>query len=270
MKRISTKLYGRLGNQMFQIATAWAYATQKSLEFIMPNSTLNEKEWPYYWKGKNTLPFKKISDYEGQFSNADFKEGAAGYNPIPHYTDFLGISFINLITFEGYWQSYKYFEQYREELIKIFKFNEPVKPKIENISTMTAIHVRRGDYVKYADKFPPVTIEYINAAIEYFNCFNQYKFVVFSDDLKWCMDNIKSELSDINFYPQGNEIEDMNAMFQCQSFIISNSTFSWWPAWLSYKNDVRPKKVVAPSIWYGKNNQHIAHNDLLPAGWKII
>lgn len=266
MKRISTKLYGRLGNQMFQIATAWAYAQDKSLEFILPPSTLNEREWPYYWRAEYALGFKRTIDIEGYFLEAVYKELKPGYNPIPHYTDFLGTGFFNLITFDGYWQSYKYFNQYKNELKKLFKFDhQSAKPKIDNLSEYVAIHVRRGDYVEHASKFPPVTVEYLNEAIELFNCYNQYKFVVFSDDITWCKENLKSELSTIIFYPKGDDIEDQKAMYQCRGFIISNSTYSWWPAYFSEN-----KIVIAPKNWFGPDNAHIAHNDLLPENWITI
>lgn len=267
MKRISTKLYGRIGNQMFQIATAWAYAQDKGLEFILPNSTLNTKEWPFYWTGNNDLGFKRIMDFEGIPLEIIYKDLKPGYHPIPHYTDFIGPGFFNLITFDGYWQSYKYFDKYKSELIKLFKFDD--QGKSDKMNDYVAIHVRRGDYVQHAEKFPPITPEYINSAIELFNGYHRYKFMVFSDDIHWCRENIKSEEegNEICYYDNsGDDIADQKAMGQCAGFIISNSTYSWWPAYLSEKNKI----VIAPKLWYGQGNAHIAHNDLLPDNWITI
>lgn len=266
MKRISTKLYGRLGNQMFQIATAWAYAMDKGLEFILPNSTLNHKEWPFYWTGKNDIGVKRLMDFEGIPLEIIYKDLKPGFHPIPHYTDFIGQGFFNLITFDGYWQSYKYFDKYKSELIKLFKFGQADSTP-NNMHEYVAIHIRRGDYVDHSDKFPPVTPEYIHSAIELFNGYHRYKFMIFSDDIQWCRINIKNtENNEICYYDNsGDDTTDQKVMYQCAGFIISNSTYSWWPAYLS-----TDKMVIAPKIWYGPGNAHIAHNDLLPETWITI
>ena len=54
-------------------------------------------------------------------------------------------------------------------------------------------------------------------------------------------------------------------MSQCKDFIIANSTFSWWGAWLANKG-----KVIAPKKWFGPNNSHLNIKDLYPEHWEII
>jgi hypothetical protein len=56
-------------------------------------------------------------------------------------------------------------------------------------------------------------------------------------------------------------------MSQCEDFIIANSTFSWWGAWLCQNES---KKVVAPSTWFGPNNQHHNIKDLFPETWIVL
>ena len=56
-------------------------------------------------------------------------------------------------------------------------------------------------------------------------------------------------------------------MSQCQDFIIANSTFSWWGAWLCKNNN---KKVVAPLTWFGPNNQHHDIKNLFPKTWTLL
>ena len=53
----------------------------------------------------------------------------------------------------------------------------------------------------------------------------------------------------------------------CSDFIIANSTFSWWGAWLSSNKE---KKVIAPQKWYGPELQHLTLKDQLPESWERV
>ena len=57
---------------------------------------------------------------------------------------------------------------------------------------------------------------------------------------------------------------DLCLISKCQDFIISNSTFSWWGAWLG------KGRVIAPTPWYGVGLAHINTDDLYPDGWEKI
>ena len=52
-----------------------------------------------------------------------------------------------------------------------------------------------------------------------------------------------------------------------QDFIISNSTFAWWGAWLG---DGIGKRVLIPTPWYGPGLSHINTDDLYPDEWEKI
>ncbi len=60
---------------------------------------------------------------------------------------------------------------------------------------------------------------------------------------------------------------DLCLMSLCDDFIIANSTFSWWGAWLSSNQN---KQIIAPSTWFGPNNSHLDTRDLIPNSWKIL
>lgn len=71
-------------------------------------------------------------------------------------------------------------------------------------------------------------------------------FFVFSDDIQWVKDNIKTD-KDLVFVDKNNTApDDMQLLSSCKHFIMSNSTFSWWSAFLS-KNE--NKIVMAPKYW---------------------
>jgi len=172
----------------------------------------------------------------------------------------------------GYWQSEKYFKTIYHLLFKDFKFKNPLKPKwakINNIIKGTnsiMLNVRRGDYLDKLDYHGVVKDEYINRSILYMekNVKDPY-FFIFSDDMDWCKKNIKMN-NNIMFV--GEEYYDpqyqyyLQLMVNCKHFIIANSTFAWWSAYLSQNND---KIVIAPKNWF--YDKSINTKDIIPDNW---
>jgi 5'(3')-deoxyribonucleotidase len=88
-------------------------------------------------------------------------------------------------------------------------------------------------------------------------------FLIFSDDIEWCKENFPN-ISDKFIFIEGNkDYEDLYIMSKCKNNIISNSTFSWWGAWLNQNEN---KKVVAPLKWFGSSINHNT-KDLYCDGW---
>lgn len=161
------------------------------------------------------------------------------------------------ITFvRGFFQSGKYLKPIAHILKEEFRLKE--LPKKESLlllrqqmreSNSVCIHIRRGDYLKYA-RFNICSEAYYKQGMDYISeKIEKPRFFVFSNtrkDVQWIKDNYKLE-GDIVYVDLGNnEIEDFYLMQQCKHFIISNSTYSWWTAWLAENPD---KIVVAPKPW---------------------
>jgi len=181
------------------------------------------------------------------------------------------------IYLDGYWQSEKYFKDIEQIIRKDFTFskkpdtlNEQMAERIRDCEAVS-IHVRRGDYLSN-----PVTTayhgicseEYYRSAIgtveKYIN--NPY-FFIFSDDPTWVKENLKTGYPStiIDFNGSEKDYEDLRLMSLCKHYIIANSSFSWWGAWLSNN----PQKIViAPKKWF--NNTDINTDDLIPEKWKRI
>ena len=89
--------------------------------------------------------------------------------------------------------------------------------------------------------------------------------LVFSDDIKWCKENFIGD----NFIFVENEKDyiDLYLMSMCNHNIISNSSFSWWGAWL---NQSKEKVVISPEKWYGPNKGDRNLDDLLMSDWILI
>jgi hypothetical protein len=247
---VTFKNQGRLGNFLFQAATAYAYALKHNQEFTVPTTT-NDPYWnPLYLQHlAKPLPPNKptviIRERGHQFQEL---------LPLPHS--------ISNIILEGYFQSEKYFKDYRKEVLKAFNLKwEPAET--ENI---VSVHVRRGDYLKYPHKHPPVTVEYYKAAMEKIKELtnkDRWQFLFFSDDIQWCKDNFKGpwySFSDVGLSP----IEDLEAISWCRHHINSSSTFAWWGAWLNQNPN---KIVITPKLWFVPGHGGLDTSDIIPESW---
>lgn len=242
---VTCKLIGRLGNQIFQIAATLCYAKKHSMPYWIPKRSMAEHIWPAFFKHFPADPGRAIPYFE-------YKEPSHSYTEIPKFHN---------VRLEGFYQSEKYFYGYRDEILNAFQI--PYK----KLDGFVSIHARRGDYVQYADKHPPVTYEYISAAVKHFIELGYTSFVVCSDDIKWCRIQFKPlELFGATFSYSSNHqpIEDLAMMSCCEHNIISNSSFSWWSAWLNQNPD---KIVIAPKQWFGPGNSHLDTKDLIPESW---
>ena len=168
----------------------------------------------------------------------------------------------------GYFQTEKYFSDVREDILKDFTFKESILSEAkEFIKTLDSdevisLHIRRGDYVNQP-WHGCCPLSYYEEAISMLN--DKLPIIIFTDDPKWALNN--PLFGDDRFIvSEGNgPYHDLYLMTQCSDFIISNSTFSWWGAWLADKG-----KVVAPEAWFGPNNSHKSTRDLYPEHWTII
>lgn len=99
----------------------------------------------------------------------------------------------------------------------------------------TAIHVRRGDYEHVWQGVNLLDKSY------YMSIWPKGRILIFSDDPKWCKENLPAENAQIVHHEPWL---DLMIMSQCRAHIISNSTFAWWGAWSSNSREVK-----YPSPW---------------------
>lgn len=250
MSFITTKLYGQMGNQMFMISAAIATALRHGAEYLIPRESSSRRHWPCY--------IQHLPQYRGQKIKFLYNE--------PHDFSFKPISYRPDMMLNGYFQSELHFKDYRKEILRAFNFPYETKEGI------VSIHVRRGDYVRLQDKHPPVTLEYIGEAINRLLVMGYDRFLVFSDDIEWCKDNINSKAffqCDFQYSEGWAAIEDLILMSHCEHNIIANSTFSWWGAWLNQNSN---KIVISPSVdnWFGAGNKTITAAHIIPESWQQI
>lgn len=245
---------GRCGNFLFQAATALGYAVKHGIPFTVPETSAKSFWSPVYF------PHLVNPFYDKDRPPVYIVEKEHCYQALPFNLEMANKGNIIL---KGYWQSYKYFDFCRDRVIEAFQIPYSYQP------TIVAVHVRRGDYLQYPNINPLATREYYEKAIGYLWLRGYKKFLVFSDDLPWC----KKEFQDpaykgVEFlYSTGDSIlRDLSLMSGCEHNIMSNSTFSWWGAYLNQNPD---KIVICPheDNYYGPANKHLDVSTLYPPEW---
>jgi hypothetical protein len=232
-----TGRYG-LGNQLFQVAATIGIATENNLQYGFP-------EW------HNNNLFRKKLPGVGIGQGVIVKEKSFEYNPVEVPN--------NCFTFlEGYFQSWKYFQNSEALIKETFEFNGHLFPVVQNVyegaklGTTCSISVRRGDYVRLQDIHPLQPDEYwVNAQqlVESKDKIDTY--LVFSDDITWCRENkqlFTSTGKKVIFVEGRSQADDFMMITLCNHNIITNSTFSWWGAYLNKNAD---KTVIMPKLWFG-------------------
>lgn len=260
---VTVRLRGRAGNQMFQLSCLLGYCIKHNLPYHIPAHTENDLVWPPYFAHLSTPD--ETDKSKGEWF-VPIKERGHAYEELPFKEEWRN----DKIILDGYFQSEKYFDHCREEIQKLFDFHLPFIAW----RGMCSIHVRRGDYLLYPTKHPVVTEEYLYQALEIMIQNGYDWFVVVGDDQKWNVDFFSvrgpkrmGKKIKFNIITHGtSEIQDMKIQVNCESNIISNSSFSWWGAWL---NQYPNKVVVTPheDNWFGPDNKHLPVDDLLPKEW---
>lgn len=249
---VSCKLYGRLGNQLFQISTALAYSWDYMVPFRLPTVTENMDAWPHYF-----YEHPALKSYFGTADPSFYIQQGHRYIPIPKIDK-------PHVVLDGFFQSYKFFDDYESRIQNLFN------PEWEPLKSVCSVHIRRGDYLMYPTKHPVVTEQYLKKAIDLVMSKRHVSLLIyFSDDIEWTS-KFASKIGIRYVISTGKDsLEDVRLMSCCSSNIISNSSFSWWGAYLN--KDIY-KTVVSPheDNWFGIDNKHLDVSDLLPETWNTI
>jgi hypothetical protein len=291
---IVTRLHGGLGNQLFQFAAGYALAQRRGVPHKVDLGTfVHERErdfglrslglryevatpeevrrlapqWGPWWKNKYILWSNRLTPFASRRwvreSTFDYDRRVRDVRD-PAYLD-------------GWWQSEKYFSEFSADIRAQFSPKNPPSARVADCArtlasrTTVAVHVRRGDYIANDD-----------ASQFHGTCSNAYYeeackkmardmpdalFCIFSDDPSWARSNLT--------FPAGAEFlsgtgplaveEDFFLLCQCRHFVIANSTFSWWPAWIK---DSPGQRVIAPRRWF--RGFDVNPSDRFPSDWELL
>jgi len=174
----------------------------------------------------------------------------------------------------GYWQNEQYFKIIDDLIRREFAFKTPFHTAVTDIAHEMAnahslcLNVRRGDFV--TNPFHGFSgVDYIYQALDRMRSLVDVdKIYVFSDEVNWCQENLRFDVAHefVGHELAGRKFSSyLFLMTQCRHFIIPNSSFGWWAAWLARN----PQKVViAPSRWLNVPDVDMA--GIIPQGWITI
>ena len=291
---IIVKLMGGMGNQMFQYAFGKALATKYNTVLKLDTSFLLDR------KPRNNFTFRDydldLFNIEAEFATQEeieiFTKRLKWIIPNKIINRVMGVKESYVIEphfhfsercfnakdnsyLEGYWQTEKYFYPIKNEIKnKYFSLKESCSSQAQLLlaeiqsNNAIAVNVRRGDFVNnpfhgtcspgYYKKGEEIILSKID---------NPY-FFVFSDEIEWAQENLhfSGPVKFVGEEYNGRKFQDkIRLMSACKHFIISNSSFAWWAAWLNTNPD---KIVIAPKAWF--HNSKWDTKDILPPNWIAI
>ncbi|OJI09297.1 MAG: alpha-1,2-fucosyltransferase [Candidatus Vogelbacteria bacterium CG10_big_fil_rev_8_21_14_0_10_49_38] len=285
---IIVNLKGGLGNQMFQYALGRKLALKTGQELkldltgfdrdhsrafgldnfniIKPPATpaeIKRVKYPYGWfsKGWRWFRFKILRVHHTGWEPKTLNQIE---RKLKTHDDFY---------LDGFWQSHKYIEDVRENLLTDFTPKESLEKKYPDLiaqiknTNSVGIHLRRGDYAtnsRVLREFGVCSIAYYQRAIKLLaEKIDQPNLFIISDDINWVKENLPTDHPTVYVSELGTkDYEELLIMSQGKHNIIANSTFSWWGAWLNNNPD---KIVIAPEPWF--NNNSIKIDDIIPPTW---
>lgn len=279
---IVARIFGGLGNQMFQYAAGRALAIRHGTEL-----TLDLRMFRTYSLHQYSLSRFGIraaaADERSLRAHGRAKLALVARLPVgtlrscylehPFGTHAAWDRVAANAYISGYFQGEFFFQEaassIRDEFLPVAApgpQNDAVTDLMADCESV-ALHVRRGDYVSDRATFDihgACSIDYYRAAVDALRRrLDRPRFFVFSNDFPWAREHLS--LGDDAVFVDWNagapEL-DLHVMSRCRHHVIANSTFSWWGAWLgSHPGQV----VVAPDPWF--DSVALDASELLPERW---
>lgn len=277
---------GRLGNQIFQYAILKCISLHKGYEIVLPKENSE-----FLIDGRYNPDINGIDKYKLDLFDCfelDVKTDTVHniVNKIQYkYKENFTMDYdTNLIpnsqdhtNYDGFYQCIQYYISFQEKLKKDLIFKKDIQNTVENylnnikkqhnIETIVTVHVRRGDLASDNGKYQVLlSNEYYKNLIDTLKD-NKTKFLLLSDNIEWCKENIKDDdiiycdinKSNSNIQPH---ILDFCTLSNGDKIIMSSSSFSWWAAFLS-----NSKEIYCPNRWFGSQYTNFHESNIRHPNW---
>ena len=284
---IYSRIFGGLGNQLFQYAAARAVSLRCGTELVLDARLAPVgSHWAFALDHFNINA--RIADPSELPPGKDQRLGYAMWRVFGRNPKFLrekGLGYQeNVATapdgsyLHGYFQSERYFADVLDQLGDELRIitppdtqNAEYAERIAQAGHTVSLHMRRGDYLgtlKSNATYATCDEGYYLRALERLSeGGSELKVFVFSDDPDWVRENLKLpyDMTAVGHNGPDKHYEDLRLMSCCSDHVIANSTFSWWGGWLDRRPDAR---VVGPAKWF--NDPKMANPDILPSRWIAV
>jgi hypothetical protein len=237
---VTATIHGRLGNNLFQVATASALAWDNNAEVSFPDFASPSIVYDrVFFRCKRDKPSREVKFY--------WNEPSYAYQPIPFHPD---------MHLYGYFQSEKYFSHHRERLLELFAPHpqdlEYMQEKYDWLfrhPNTVGVQIRhyKSEYPALPEGlYPQYGKDYLEKAMM---CFPESTlFIVTSDNMEFAKKNIPASMKNVVFIENEPHYIAFYLLSFCKHNIITNSSFGWWGAWLNNNPDkvvIRPHKVIS-------------------------
>lgn len=283
---IVVRMTGGLGNQMFQYAAGRRLALKHGVElrldvgfyrdqqrlggrsdrrrFELDRFRLTAARVVVPYATLRRLPRRGTKPAPGGPKMVYVQQRRAGYGVgyTPWFEEIPAHAYV-----DGFWQSEAFFapiaDVIRADFAPADPADAPSEAWLSEAREAVAVHVRRGDYLRYPEFFHLVSARYLAEAMDLFG--EDYWFPVFSDDPEWCRANLRGR--NLRIMPMDDAVRDLYRMAACAHVITANSSFSWWAGWL---NRNPQKRVVAPWPWSSRALSRSTREGVIPPDWTVL
>jgi len=275
---VVVKLRGGLGNQLFGWACGYALARRLNVPLQVNDAQISNSsirldprqfELGYFGIQANTqsprrqrdtiLNIKTMASASHIFSEASFNFDARV------------LDLESPVTLDGYFQSKEYFSEYQGEILRLLTKNANRSKRLDRFShdlahDWIAVHIRRGDFLQNSHVHTvPGPAYYRKAADLLRKVTGVHRLVVFSDDIQAA----KKMGLDADYYIGAEDLpspgDSLILMSEAAAFVGSNSSFSWWAAFLSPHIN---RLNVFPRPWFTSGGP--STRDLLESSWLTL
>jgi hypothetical protein len=273
---VIVKIGDGLGNQMYNYACGYAAAKKNGEKLLLDISECDNSQLRDYELDKLNIDCKATVSFSNKTIFHKIRNRI--WRDLFHHVIYENKNYIFLydervyrkkrfrnIYLHGYWQNFQFFDfcsdDIRRQFTCAYEQTDEVKAVIKKLSedNTCAVHIRGGD-------IRSLNADYFCQAIHRMREHNPaVKFIVFTNDPEKAAECMELWDQDLSYEMAGNlgKFSDMDEMFimaSCRNQIISNSTYSWWAAYLNRNPD---KTVIAPV----RTN---ASSNIYPEGWTVI
>jgi hypothetical protein len=283
------ELKGGLGNQLFQYAAGIFLIERLNRKVIFKSSNpklhkMNQKtdlsdfNFKYEiepsdaigsWKLLILRIVRRVMRYYFKYTYRGNIIFNSYESPVTGFDSNLG-KIVNIKKASGYFQTHLYVDAIKEEFVSQLTLKNESKAlktflSLARIENPLMIHVRGGDFKSHVNSTGLLSFQYFQKALEIGTRITEPSHIwFFSDDEEFCDETIdKLKIKNCRrIYPNSglSPVETLVLMSNGSGIIISNSTFSWWAAYLSMRSEF----VIAPDKWF-RNMEDPTH--LIPPSW---
>jgi hypothetical protein len=277
---ISIQVIGGIGNQLFQIFATLAYGIQTNVQVVFPSHNGTHKRityWDTLFSGLQSYTTDSMENPPDIDSFVPYKEPDFIYTPIPDFGD-------QSTKLDGFFQSFRYFEEVQSTLydyIHLYDKQAEILDKYPQYfagKETVCMHFRLGDYKNKRYYHPIMNYEYFEEALRFVtqqtSTVSRVLYLCEKADNEYVegqIHRLRETFPTLEYVKIEDDIPDYEQLLMmscCHHNIMSNSTFSWWGAYMNQ----HPNKVVCyPSVWFGQYFEHTPScQDLMKPEWMKI